>query len=152
MADRFSTSRGRHKRHAIADGKIRKVERSSSYGNVVVLEFEHHGATLYAYYCHLSLKFVSRGQQVKRGEVIALTGNTGNASSMHGEDQHLHFEIRTVGDGHPEGLTGRMDPALLYGRAPLGWTFYEVRQVKTAAVSGQAGLKVPGVNVRERLQ
>lgn len=137
--------------YAVADGTILDVRVSKSYGNMVILKFEHRSATLYAYYCHLSVRFVRRGEQVSRGDVIALTGNTGNASNLRGDDQHLHFEIRTMAVGNPEGLAGRLDPARLYGRAPIGWTFFETRHSKVA-LSGRPGLKVPGVNVREALK
>jgi murein DD-endopeptidase MepM/ murein hydrolase activator NlpD len=136
---------------AIADGTIVKSTASGSYGKLAVLQFDHRGETLFAYYCHLSFRMVTVGQQVVCGDVIGLTGNTGNASSMRGEDQHLHFEIRTSSLGNPGGLAGRVDPASLYGRAPVGWTFYELRGGKVSD-AGRPGLKVSGVNVRKGVE
>jgi murein DD-endopeptidase MepM/ murein hydrolase activator NlpD len=43
-------------------------------------------------YGHLSRALVAPGQQVAAGEVIGLSGNTGNSSAP-----HLHFELRRRG-------------------------------------------------------
>jgi murein DD-endopeptidase MepM/ murein hydrolase activator NlpD len=40
-------------------------------------------------YAHLSKSFVKAGQEVKKGDKIGLSGNTGNSSGP-----HLHYEIR----------------------------------------------------------
>lgn len=114
---------------------------------MILLKFSRRGQILYAAYCHLSMIVVRHGA-VSRGEMIGLTGNTGNARTMHGQDQHLHFEIRTTMASTP-GLSNRVDPASLYGRAPIGWAFFEGHGQK--AVGFGLGLKVPGVNLRERL-
>lgn len=56
-------------------------------GNHVVLDLGH---GRYAFYAHLqknSLR-VARGERVKRGQVLALLGNTGNTSAP-----HLHFHL-----------------------------------------------------------
>ncbi|MFE7129621.1 M23 family metallopeptidase [Streptomyces sp. NPDC057638] len=59
-----------------------------AYGNAVVVK---HTNGTYSQYAHLSTVQVSAGQQVKAGQQIALSGNTGNSSGP-----HLHFEIRTT--------------------------------------------------------
>ena len=49
--------------------------------------------------------------QVAEGDLIALSGNSGNASNT---PSHLHFELRT----HPnlgKGLAGRINPGELLG-------------------------------------
>jgi murein DD-endopeptidase MepM/ murein hydrolase activator NlpD len=102
---------------------------------------------LYAAYCHLSFMPLFEDTPVRRSDVIAYTGNTGNASTMQGEDQHLHFEIRTTRNAGG-GLANRIDPATLYGRAPIGWTFFDGHGGKVSTFGGRPGLKVPGVNVR----
>lgn len=134
--------------YAIADGVVVDAYYNGSYGNNIVLQFAHGGQNLYAAYCHLSVMVVRHGR-VKRGDFLGLTGNTGNATSMRGEDQHLHFEIRTT--RHlGNGLEGRLNPARLYGLAPVGWTYYEAHKQKQALYG--LGLKIKGVNVRENLQ
>jgi murein DD-endopeptidase MepM/ murein hydrolase activator NlpD len=78
---------------AIASGEISRLWDSATYGRVISLGFEYNGLIVYAFYAHLSARFVRTGQKVKEGEWIGLTGNTGNAE---GEKPHLHFEIRYV--------------------------------------------------------
>ncbi|MGP3987886.1 M23 family metallopeptidase [Streptomyces sp. 3N207] len=57
-----------------------------AYGNAIVIRHDN-GA--YSQYAHLSQVNVSPGQQVKTGQAIAKSGNSGNSSGP-----HLHFEIR----------------------------------------------------------
>jgi murein DD-endopeptidase MepM/ murein hydrolase activator NlpD len=139
--------------YAVADGRITNLGLSSpTYGKWIELQFDHASlGTLYAVYCHLSASFVEKGQAVSRGDQIGLTGNTGNAESMSGEDQHLHFEIRTVTNMVPSGLAGRIDPAQLYGAVPVGWTFFDGHGSKVST-AGAMGLKIPGANVREGIK
>ncbi len=59
-----------------------------AYGNAIVVK---HDNNTYSQYAHLSKINVYPGQQVKTGQRIALSGNTGNSSGP-----HLHFEIRTT--------------------------------------------------------
>ena len=61
----------------------------SSYGNYVVINHGNGYVTLYA---HMSKRLVSKGATVKKGEIIGLTGSTGNSNGP-----HLHFEIRKNG-------------------------------------------------------
>jgi len=57
----------------------------ASYGKWILIKHTNGLTTLYA---HLSLIKVSTGQTVKRGEVIALSGNTGYSTGP-----HLHFSL-----------------------------------------------------------
>ncbi|NSC23181.1 M23 family metallopeptidase [Streptomyces albus subsp. chlorinus] len=57
-----------------------------AYGNAIVIRHENGS---YSQYAHLSRVDVRPGQQVKTGQTIARSGNTGNSSGP-----HLHFEIR----------------------------------------------------------
>jgi len=113
-----------YRTYAISDGVIEAVRSTAGYGRHVILKFtfdlDNDGGrdTLYAAYCHLSRVDVTVGQRVKMGEQIGLTGNSGNARTMRGEDQHLHFEIRT----QPitgRGLSGRLSPYRVFHRCPL---------------------------------
>ena len=136
--------------YAIANGKIEFANPAGKLGNMILLKFEYRGQMLYAAYCHLNFMLVRQGDAVIRGDKIGYTGNTGNAASMRGEDQHLHFEIRTT-PLPGKGLGSRIDPAKLYGRAPIGWTFFEGHRQKIFT-AGVPGLKIPGVNIRESIE
>ena len=58
------------------------------YGNLVVVDHKNGYVT---YYGHNSKVLVNSGNFVRRGEVIALSGNSGLSSAP-----HLHYEIRKV--------------------------------------------------------
>jgi len=59
------------------------------YGNAVVID---HGSGLSTLYGHCSVLYVRAGQQVAKGQVVALVGSTGNSTGP-----HLHFEVRQNG-------------------------------------------------------
>jgi murein DD-endopeptidase MepM/ murein hydrolase activator NlpD len=59
------------------------------YGNTVILD---HGHDLRSLYGHLQEARVRPGERVERGQLIALTGNTGRTSGP-----HLHYEIQMRG-------------------------------------------------------
>ena len=61
----------------------------NDFGLSVILD---HGQDIRSVYGHLSKVFVQPGQQVDRGAVIALSGNTGRSSGP-----HLHYEILVKG-------------------------------------------------------
>lgn len=103
---------------AIADGEIVFAEDRGAFGNLVVLKFCFRGATRYAAYAHLSTLTVTKDQIVPMGQLLGDTGNTGNATSMTGDDQHLHFEIRTL-PMPGLGLGGRICPSEVYGEVPF---------------------------------
>ncbi len=56
------------------------------YGNLIILD---HKNGLSSYYAHCSALYAEVGATIKKGEIIAAVGNTGNSTGP-----HLHFEIR----------------------------------------------------------
>jgi murein DD-endopeptidase MepM/ murein hydrolase activator NlpD len=77
--------------YATGDGVvIESGWNSGGFGNFVVID---HGYGLQTTYGHLSSIRVSKGMNVKRGDKIALSGNTGTSSGP-----HLHYEIRQFGE------------------------------------------------------
>ncbi|HZP36242.1 MAG TPA: M23 family metallopeptidase [Methylomirabilota bacterium] len=74
---------------APASGVVVFAGTNGEYGNAVILD---HGRDLRSLYGHLQELKVKPGEQVQRGDVIALTGNTGRTSGP-----HLHYEIQIHG-------------------------------------------------------
>lgn len=75
--------------HVSGDGVVVSAGWSGHYGKLVVVD---HGNRLDTYYAHLSQLMVIPGQEVRRGEVIALSGSSGHATGP-----HLHYEVRLSG-------------------------------------------------------
>jgi len=71
--------------YATGDGIVSEAYNSTSYGNVIYIDHNFDFETRYA---HLARFIVSKGQKVKRGEIIGYVGNTGISTAP-----HLHYEI-----------------------------------------------------------
>lgn len=56
-------------------------------------------------YAHLSRIYVTHGQHVKAGEVIAISGDTGAVTGP-----HLHFDLMPKPHKATNGFVGRIDP------------------------------------------
>ncbi|MCH5330205.1 MAG: M23 family metallopeptidase [Alistipes sp.] len=75
---------------ATADGTVKEVSgRNSTLGQSIIID---HGNGYQTQYNHLSQSKVRKGQKVRRGDIIALSGNSGLSLSP-----HLHYEVRVNG-------------------------------------------------------
>jgi murein DD-endopeptidase MepM/ murein hydrolase activator NlpD len=72
--------------HAAEAGKVIYSDWMGAYGKVVIVKHAGHYASVYA---HNRKVLVGKGDFIERGDVIAESGSTGNATGP-----HLHFEIR----------------------------------------------------------
>jgi murein DD-endopeptidase MepM/ murein hydrolase activator NlpD len=91
------------------DGVVVLVRNSpGGYGKYAIVK---HGNKYHTLYAHCSSVDVSKGQQVKEGQVIAKVGSTGRSTGP-----HLHFEVREIGRP-PQGLQtgGSLSMAKSYG-------------------------------------
>lgn len=70
---------------AVGDGEVVIAKRSGAAGNYVVIR---HGRQYTTRFMHLKKILVKPGQKVKRGDRIALSGNTGRSTGP-----HLHYEF-----------------------------------------------------------
>lgn len=75
---------------AIQDGRVVSAGEAGSYGMCVVIEDENGYQSRYAHCASIS---VTTGQEVKRGDVIATVGSTGQSTGP-----HLHLEIMLNGE------------------------------------------------------
>ena len=71
--------------HAAQSGIVRITKRFTAFGGTVVID---HGWGIYSVYFHLSKFLVQNGKVVRRGQVIARSGNTGYSTGP-----HLHWSM-----------------------------------------------------------
>jgi murein DD-endopeptidase MepM/ murein hydrolase activator NlpD len=74
---------------APASGTVFFAGNGGEYGTTLILD---HGRDLRSLYGHLQEIRVKQGERIERGQLIALTGNTGRTSGP-----HLHYEIQIHG-------------------------------------------------------
>lgn len=75
---------------ATGNARVSFVGWKQGYGNTVMLD---HGFGYETLYAHLFKPLVRVGQNVKRGDIIALVGNTGMSVGS-----HLHYEVHLRGN------------------------------------------------------
>ena len=75
---------------ATADGIVKEIKGKTSTSGITVIIDHRNGYT--TSYSHLQSVKVKRGQRVQRGDIIALSGNSGLSLAP-----HLHYEVRHDG-------------------------------------------------------
>lgn len=88
---------------AVKSGRVTEVRTSATYGKVLQYETTDGYTVMYA---HLSEVLVKKGEEIKQGQVVAKSGNTGLSTGP-----HLHYGIYRGGE--------MIDPMEV---VTLGWT------------------------------
>lgn len=86
--------------YAYNDGDLPQSDLRWTYGTYVVVESPD--GIYRTYYAHMSRRAVSVGDEVKQGDVVGYSGNTGRVSSSSSgkyAGTHLHFEVRVLTGG-----------------------------------------------------
>jgi len=71
---------------ATADGVVKARNGRTGYGKTIIID---HGYGIKTFYAHLNKYMIRPGDKVKRGQLIAYSGNTGRSTGP-----HLHYEVR----------------------------------------------------------
>ncbi len=72
--------------YATGNGTIIAAEWKQGYGNTIIID---HGFGYKTVYAHLHKYYKHKGEQVKRGDIIAAVGSTGISTAP-----HLHYEVK----------------------------------------------------------
>ena len=96
--------------HAVADGVVRRASSDGVNGRILVVD---HGGGVVTVYCHNDELLVGDGDRVRRGEIIARSGNSGRSTGP-----HLHYQLDLAGEPvdplrfraqHPKTSAGASD-------------------------------------------
>ena len=95
---------------AVADGIVRRASTDGVNGRILVVD---HGGGVVTSYCHNDELLVGDGDHVRRGQMIARSGNTGRSTGP-----HLHYQLDLAGEPvdplrfraqHPKTAVGASD-------------------------------------------
>ena len=75
---------------AVADATVRRASSDDVNGRILVLD---HGGGVVTVYCHNDELLVGDGERVRRGQVIARSGNSGRSTGP-----HLHYQLDLAGE------------------------------------------------------
>jgi murein DD-endopeptidase MepM/ murein hydrolase activator NlpD len=112
---------------AVTDGQVVSAGRAGGCGITVRLR---HGGGLDTRYCHMSRMAVSRGQQVRRGQVIGYVGSTGLSTGP-----HLHYEMYRNGRHINPSSVNYVTRAVLEGTELIDFRrrLIELREIEPGA-------------------
>ncbi len=97
--------------YAAHDGTVTAAAYDSHYGNYVAIEKDGYTTK----YAHMDSLSVSAGQQITKGTVIGMTGNTGSSTGS-----HLHIECLYNGEYYNPLFYFDVGEGTLYGETPGG--------------------------------
>lgn len=112
---------------AVDEGTAVEVRNDpEGYGNYIKL-IHPWGESLYA---HLDRFRINQGQMVRKGQIIGLSGNTGNSTGP-----HLHFALRVNPYRRDDGMLGFTDPL------PYLQSLHPVQPEKIGAIIKEVALR-----------
>jgi len=86
--------------HSTADGVVEFTGWTFGYGRLIII---NHSFGYQTYYSHAQKILVKEGEKVKRGQLIALMGDSGTTTGV-----HVHYEVRYKGKSlNPYGFLDR---------------------------------------------
>lgn len=124
---------------ASADGTVSHAGAKGTYGNLVEID---HGGGYVTRYAHCTKILVSKGQQVRAGNTIALVGSTG-----HSTGPHLHFEVRINNSPKNPRNFVHSDPNQKPGEVPDGYNGQSGGGENRSPKKYGSGYKTNGLNV-----
>jgi len=114
--------------HATGNGRVEIIDRQNGYGNMVKIAHSKEYASIYAHLLRFQ-KGLSKGDVVKRGQVIGYVGQTGLA-----DGPHCHYEFHV--NHHPR------NPSTIELPRALPVPRHEIASFKTKANTLLAQLKL----------
>jgi murein DD-endopeptidase MepM/ murein hydrolase activator NlpD len=116
--------------HAVVDGKIVAVDNNPIAGKYVILQDAN--GTQYSY-SHLDSSDVIKGQEVKRGNLIGKSGNTGRSTGP-----HLHFGVKEKGN-YRSPLLEELQNAVTQAKKVSSLSIENMDQQRASMFSGSGG-------------
>ncbi|MBQ6519482.1 MAG: M23 family metallopeptidase [Anaerolineaceae bacterium] len=101
----------------------------TGYGNCVIIQHSANRSTLYA---HLQKVLVKTLQSVDQGQVIGLSGYTGNVVPEGSTGRHLHFEARETWNKYGTAFDPMLLPLSTVDDS-IGTAYKKAEQLKNAA-------------------
>lgn len=106
--------------YSAADGIIEGTKYNGGYGNMLVVS---HAYGFKSVYGHLSRFAVRPGEFVKKGQLVAYSGNTGMTAGP-----HLHFEVRFIGEPMDPG------PFIKWNYTNFAYLFEKENKIRWASL------------------
>lgn len=133
--------------HSVQIGQVWRAMKTKGYGETIVIK---HSQNTYSLYAHLSKILVSLNEPVSPGDIIGLSGNSGERST----GPHLHFEIIELKPGQrilqqderfgiATDISNRIDPTYLYSPQWEQAQHIDVAAVRSRIVRNSIILTLP---------